>query len=219
MRPPFMQNTHNFTLIETILWENGEYFLLDLHMKRLKKSAGCFAYACDRAPINKALENSAASFDPAEKYRVRLLLERSGKSRIRSDILDTPDTYPVKIAVSDKRTDKNDIFLYHKTTNRAFYDQELAKYRAKGFFDVIFMNQNGEVTEGAVTNIIARKGNDYWTPPVSSGILAGVYREYLLKTQNPPLKEKVLSMEDLKKADGLFLINSVRKTIPAELNP
>jgi len=214
-----MRNTDDFALIETILWENGRYFLLDLHMKRLEKSAACFTFPCNAAVVAGALEDAASSFDPSGKYRVRLLLERSANLRIQSDDLDIMGAYPVKAAVSREKTDKNNIFLYHKTTNRALYDRELTKYRAMGFFDVIFMNRDDEVTEGAITNVMVQKGNDYWTPPVSSGLLGGVYREYLFEARILPLKEKVLSLEDLIKADRLFLINSVRRMVPAVLEP
>ncbi len=207
----------DFALIETILWENGAYFLLDLHIERLETSAAHFSFSVNKTHIIDALNTSSISFDPAEKYRVRLLLDRSGKSNITSDILEQVPGQTVKIAVSNERTDRDDVFLHHKTTNRGLYDTELAKYREKGFFDVVFLNREGEITEGAITNIVVQKGQDYWTPPLSCGLLNGVYRHYLLTTGKLPLKEKTLRREDLVNADRIFLINSVRKMVPAIL--
>ncbi|MFC1643738.1 aminotransferase class IV [Candidatus Omnitrophota bacterium] len=207
----------DFSLIETILWENGGYFLLDLHMKRLEKSAEYFSFSYAKDDIASALEALAISFDLSRKYRVRLLLGKSGKLDVTSNVLDTTDKYPVKVVLSEEKTDKNDIFLLHKTTNRTLYERELAKCRAKGFFDVIFLNQEKEITEGAITNIIIQKSTTWWTPPLSSGLLGGVYRGHLLKTGEPPLKEKILYLEDLLSADKIFVINSVRKMVPAVL--
>ncbi|MEA3489821.1 MAG: aminotransferase class IV [Candidatus Omnitrophota bacterium] len=208
----------DFSLIETILWENGGYFLLELHMERLKKSAGHFSFPLDRSVLGQVLDNLAGSFDPSERYRVRLLLERSGNFNITSDLLENTDDPAVKAAVSDERTDKNDIFYRYKTTKRDIYEEEFKKYRAKGFFDVIFTNQDNEVTEGAITNIIIKKDGHYWTPPLSCGLLPGVYREYLLREGKLPLKEKVLYPEDLERADRVFLINSVRKMVEAVIS-
>ena len=81
------------------------------------------------------------------------------------------------------------------------------------------MNTDGEVTEGAITNIVAKEGGEYFTPPESCGLLPGTYREYLLRSGELPLKEKVLRVEDLKNADKLFLVNSVRKMLETRLSP
>ncbi|MFC1479917.1 aminotransferase class IV [Candidatus Omnitrophota bacterium] len=207
----------DFDLIETLLWENGKYFLLDLHLKRLEKSAQYFSFSYTQDSVASALEDLTVSFDPTRKYRVRLLLEKSGKLNLTSGVLPPPDGSPASITISEERTDKNDIFLLHKTTNRTLYNRELTKWRAKGFFDVIFLNQETEVTEGALTNIIMQKGTAWWTPPLSSGLLGGVYREHLLKTEALPLKEQILHLEDLLHADRIFIINSVRKMVPAVL--
>ena len=209
----------NFDLIETLLWEDGHYFLLDPHLERLKKSTQYFGFPYQESFISGALESSSSDFNLLKKYRTRLLLGRTGKLDISSEILDANNTVPAKVAFSEKKTDKGDVFLCHKTTNRALYDEELEKYRTMGFFDVIFSNQDGEITEGAITNIVIQDGEDHWTPPLSCGVLPGVFREYLLKAQVFPIKEKALRKEDLYKANKIFLINSVRKILPVVLDP
>ncbi|MFH1665062.1 MAG: aminotransferase class IV, partial [Candidatus Omnitrophota bacterium] len=67
-----------FDLLETILWENGEYFLLTRHLDRLKKTALYFSFPYDEGLLVKFLESYASSFDPEKKYRVRLLLKKNG---------------------------------------------------------------------------------------------------------------------------------------------
>ncbi|GAF95773.1 unnamed protein product, partial [marine sediment metagenome] len=155
--------------------------------------------------VINVLQKVSISFDPSKKYRVRLLLKKSGQVTVASNTIDPPRKDPVKVAISDKRTNRNNTFFYHKTTNRDIYDSEFARYSEKGFFDVIFLNREGEVTEGAIANVIVKKDENYWTPPVSSGLLGGVYREHLLKSQTLPVKEKALYLEDLESADKVFL--------------
>ncbi|MBD3379140.1 MAG: hypothetical protein GF408_01595 [Candidatus Omnitrophica bacterium] len=204
-------------LIETILWEDGNFFLLDLHLARLSGSAGYFDFQLEKEALADALSQESSGFFPGKKYKTRLLLESSGSFSISSGELDeTPDT-PVKITLSDKYTDRSDTFLYHKTTNRELYDRELKRHREKGFFDVIFMNRQAEITEGAMTNLIALSDGEYLTPPVACGVLPGVYREHLLAGSEMDIKEKVLYIEDLQNAKRLFICNSVRKLLPAEL--
>jgi para-aminobenzoate synthetase/4-amino-4-deoxychorismate lyase len=46
------------------------------------------------------------------------------------------------------------------------------------------------------------------TPPVSSGLLGGVFRQHLL--QSGEIEEKVLWLDDLHQCRKVYLINSVR---------
>ena len=80
---------------------------------------------------------------------------------------------------------------------------------SQGFDEVIFCNERNEVTEGAISNIIVLKNGRYYTPPLSSGLLPGIYRHYFLSTRLN-VREKVLYPCDLFEADALYVCNSVR---------
>ncbi|MFH1665891.1 MAG: aminotransferase class IV, partial [Candidatus Omnitrophota bacterium] len=181
-----------------------------------KKTALYFSFPYDEGLLVKFLESYASSFDPEKKYRVRLLLKKNGSHGLTAAVLDDKPVSHAKITVSSFKTDKNGIFLRHKTTNRELYDKELARGRSKGFYDVIFMNQDDEITEGCVSNIVIRTGTDTWTPSLSCGLLDGVYRRYLLETGEIPLKEKVLHLDDILSADSIFMINSVQKSVKVD---
>jgi para-aminobenzoate synthetase/4-amino-4-deoxychorismate lyase len=99
--------------------------------------------------------------------------------------------------------------LQHKTTRRAFYDQVYAEARRQGFADVIFVNERGHITEGAIHNIFVRHKDRWRTPPTVAGLLPGVYRRHLLTTQ-PEITEANLTPEDLHTADEIWLTNAVR---------
>ena len=45
---------------------------------------------------------------------------------------------------------------------------------------MLFWNQNREVTESTIANFVARFGEKYFTPPVTCGLLPGVFRSWLL---------------------------------------
>ena len=67
----------------------------------------------------------------------------------------------------------------------------------------------GELTEFTNGNVVLEINGELWTPPVSSGLLVGTYRDRLLKTGE--ISEKVLTHSDLKKATKIWFINSIRK--------
>ena len=76
-------------------------------------------------------------------------------------------------------------------------------------FDILLWNQDGELTEFTNGNVVLEINGELWTPPVSSGLLAGTYRDRLLKKGE--ISEKVLTHSDLKMATKIWFINSIRK--------
>ncbi len=202
----------DFQLIETILLQDHKYYLLDLHLKRLKGSSEYFGFRYNEEEIIKALNDNCSK----EKYRVRLLLSKNGKITIMKTKLDEIDPGTKIVTFSDIKIDPNNIFCYHKTTNRGLYDQELKKAREKGYFDVLFINNRDEVTEGAISNIVIRDKDIYYTPPVKSGLLKGVFRQHLFES-NFPIAEKVLRKEDIMNSKNIYLINSVRGMVEVVL--
>jgi para-aminobenzoate synthetase / 4-amino-4-deoxychorismate lyase len=200
-------------LIETMLWD-GNYPLLELHLDRLCDSADYFGFACDRAEIRAALEQHAQQFSDASPYsprRVRLLLtDPDGNFGINSEPLApaNPDRIG-RVCISQQRTNSADPMLYHKTTERARYAIAWQQASQRGFDDVLFVNERGEVTEGAISNVFIEKDGRWSTPPIECGLLGGVYRRHLLETR-PEIEERVLAPDDLRAADAIYLTNAVR---------
>jgi para-aminobenzoate synthetase/4-amino-4-deoxychorismate lyase len=83
-----------------------------------------------------------------------------------------------------------------------------------GYDEVLFLNERGELTEGAISNLFIRKGQQFFTPPVSSGLLNGIYRQYFLATRSFA-SEKLITLTDLLSADNIYIANSVRGLRPA----
>jgi para-aminobenzoate synthetase / 4-amino-4-deoxychorismate lyase len=211
LKAKFLTETQkSFKLIETILWEPVKgYPLLRLHMQRLSESAEYFGYKYKKDNVIKALNNASEGFNGKQKYRVRLLLDKNGATEISHSALDLKDMDKL-ITLSSKAVDSSGKWLYHKTTNRALYDSEYSKYKKMGFFDVIFKNEKGQITEGAVSNIFIEKKGIYYTPPIKCGVLNGVYRRHLLHDKKFKIREEILYPEDLLKADSIITTNAVR---------
>ncbi|MDD5545835.1 MAG: aminodeoxychorismate synthase component I [Candidatus Omnitrophica bacterium] len=216
LKARFLTERHSpFSLIETMLWD-GKFKFLDRHLGRMRDSAAYFGFVFDRAKITGKLKSARKAFKRGFQYRVRVLMPKDGEATIEASKIErNPGRSAAPVAVSGSRTDPGNLFLYHKTTNRGLYDAEYKRHRAKGYFDVIFLNTQDEVTEGAITNIVVKKNGRFYTPPLSSGLLPGVFRAYLIKTGR--VKEKRIFLDDLRKADKVFLCNSVRGLVEVKL--
>ncbi|MFC1561260.1 aminodeoxychorismate synthase component I, partial [Candidatus Latescibacterota bacterium] len=197
-----------FSLLETILWtsDNG-YFLLDYHFRRLLDSAEYFDYNADIERIEKKLKSEAASFSDGS-YKVRLLVSKEGTIICQSiPLKDFEQPGTVRLRLSHEPVDSGNLFLYHKTTNRRIYDA--AKTACPDCDDVLLFNERDEITESCIANIIVKINGELLTPPVECGLLPGTFRAWLL--DRGEVKEKILTIDALKKAEEIYVINSVRK--------
>jgi len=91
--------------------------------------------------------------------------------------------------------------------------------QARGFDEVILLNERGEVAECTSANIFIAEGNQVWTPPLSSGCLPGITREVLLTEVRTPgirIGEKALLPTDLELADEVFITSTTRDLLPVE---
>jgi para-aminobenzoate synthetase/4-amino-4-deoxychorismate lyase len=204
----FAQNIPpEFTLFESLLFEEGlGFFLLDRHLERLLNSARYFGFPLDIEAVRAILEKCSHACEESKK--VRLILSRDGSSSIEVEPLSrVPAAAGPYVAFADTGVDSSNPFIYHKTSNRDLYRRELEK--RPDCMDVIFVNERGEVTEGASNNIVILKDGLLLTPPVSSGLLPGTFRAQLLESDE--IVEGVILRSDLEEAEEIYLINSVRK--------
>ena len=199
-----------FEIFETLKFSNGEFERLNMHLNRMRDTASFFLFKFDENHILGALRKEISDYNSEEEFRVKIILNKWGKVKV--EIKETsPMPGEIKIIISDKIISENK-FQYFKTTNRDLYSSEHRQYYEKGFFDVIFINEKQQVAEGAITNIFIRKSGLLYTPPLSSGILSGVYRKHWLQT-NINIKEEILFKDDLLIADEIILTNSLRGRI------
>ena len=200
---------NDFRLLETLLHEPGAgFFLLDGHLRRLEESAAHFGFRFHRREVLQALHNGLGASGP---QRVRLLLDRAGEAVVETSSLDHSPP-PVRVGIAPEPVDSRDALLFHKTTNRAAYETRRASRPDRD--EVLLVNERGELTESTLANLVLRLDGVLWTPPLASGLLPGVFRAHLVARGD--IRERVLRPADLARADGIYLINSVRRWRPAE---
>jgi len=204
------QKYPKFSLLETILWTAHEgYFLLNYHLQRLEKSAFYFGFNLDLSAIDKRLQLLANSLED-KPHKVRLIVENKGQIHCEAIPLCLSKlslSQPVKLCLAAKAIDIDNPFIYHKTTNREFYNNILKSY--PDYNDVILWNERQEITETCIANIVVKINGLLLTPPVKSGLLAGTFRAHLLAEKK--ITEAIISKKDLLQCENIYVINSVRK--------
>ncbi len=199
------QEQPEFDLLETILWTPDKgYFLLDYHLQRLRDSAEYFSFEIDIEHIHSRLRQVAKNL-PSHQQRVRLCVSSAGHTRIEATPL-KPLPVPYRIRLARQAINRENPFLYHKTTHRQVY--EAALNQIPGYPDVLLWNEQGEITESCIANIVVAKNGIFITPPVESGLLPGTYRQWLL--EQGKIVEERITLSDLQKCDKIYLINAVR---------
>jgi para-aminobenzoate synthetase/4-amino-4-deoxychorismate lyase len=103
--------------------------------------------------------------------------------------------------------------LYHKTTSREVYEERLARH--PGADDVVLVNGEGAVTETTIANLLVRIDGTWCTPPLGTGCLPGVHRAKLI--EEGAIVVRLLTPADVRAADELAVVNSVRLWRPAVL--
>ncbi|MCK9295727.1 MAG: aminodeoxychorismate synthase component I [Desulfobulbaceae bacterium] len=229
LKADFLTKAHeDFQLIETMLWQPGKgYWLLDEHLARLQDSADYFQFACDLAQVTAALDRLAQTLSEDEKnQRVRLLLVKDGAVTLSTTACGQKQPLAAhslqelpQVRFSSARTDSRDAFLYHKTTRRNLYNQEREKAVNEGYYEVLFVNERGEVTEGAVSSIFMQKDAVWYTPPLQCGLLPGVFRANFMAASPGKVIEKILFPADLAEAEAVYVANSVRGMVQVTVVP
>lgn len=197
----------DFELLETMRWTAAEGVVrLERHLARLAGAAEYWGFAVDLDAVRDQLAalNPAAAPDPA---RLRLLAGRRGELRLEVHRLELPAApEPLRLGLASEAVDADDVFFYHKTTHRAVYEQ--ARAGRPDCDDVLLWNRRGQLTETTTANVVVSLDGQLVTPPVDSGLLAGVLRAELLETG--VVQEEALTVNDLARCQAIYLVNALR---------
>ena len=203
-------------LIETILVDAQRRMpLLARHLKRLEASCKALDYAWAGPPVEADILVAALALSAPGPHRLRLLVARDGGRSIQTAPLPPlPAVQEVMLAPEALRS--SEPLLRYKTTHRPWYTKTIEWLPSHPhLFDLLYLNERGELCEGSRSNVYLRLGEHWYTPPVDCGCLPGVQRAELLEAGQA--KEKVLTLADLHAADGIRLSNALRGWIDVTL--
>ena len=90
--------------------------------------------------------------------------------------------------------------------------------RAAGAFEVIMLNNKGDICEGAASNIFWTRGRWVFTPDASTGLLEGVTRATIMRLCEEKMNLRVITgefkLQDLKFSDEVFITSTSLEVMP-----
>ena len=200
-----------YKLLESIKLSDGEYYLLNDHIDRMKQSAEYFDYRFSELYLRDRLQKYA-EINHGTLQKVRVLLHENGEIEVLGQAIKPLDP-EFKAILAEAPISRANPFLFHKTTNRNVY--EGFQMNNPDFQDVLLWNEEGFITEFTNGNVVVKINGDLYTPPVEAGLLAGTFRQELIRKKE--IKVKNISKADLNNAEEIWFINSVRGKLKVNL--
>jgi branched-chain amino acid aminotransferase len=229
---------------ETLRTYNGEPFLFDRHMQRLRASAAMIMLdvpLSDAEYLKRSVDTMvAAGLGKGAEGRVNeayiRILHTRGIGDLTYDIAATPVPSVVIIAKplpipSEEQFEKGvkvcmvDIIRNHPRSvnpliksnnllNNALCMQQAMR---KGGVEGVFRNYKGELSECSQSNLFIVKDGVVRTPPLDAGLLAGITRGFVFEVGSAlgiPVEESQLYDADLFGADEAFFTSTTKELMP-----
>ena len=202
---------------ETIAVEEGRPVWLERHYERLMR-------ALDFLGISQPLT--------AIKEDVERVLQNTKMQTGRKVLKVTVSTQNILVSVRDNtysaadyrrgfqtvackvRRNETSPLTYHKTLNYGDCLMEKRRAKAEGVDESVFLNTKGMICEGATTNVFFVKNGRLITPPVESGILPGIVREYICNRCE--VEQREIIPEEAVQCEEMFLTNSLLGVMPVQ---
>ncbi len=208
-------------LFEVTRAYDGEPYLLDRHLARMRRSAKY--HGVDVRYSNGNIERGTRSLLQVlglKNAYVRLIQTGGGTFLIRGRELDRlPAAWYRRGAAVDYapwRRDPRAPLFGHKTLNYLENVQALFGARSLGLADMLFLSMEGHVLEGCVTNVFMASRGHLATPTLK-GVLPGVTRDVVIqlaKSLSLVVDECLLQPRHLERADEVFLTNALIEVLP-----
>lgn len=213
-----MENTTG--LIETMYVMEGQIALEAYHRKRLGEGLSTYHIKLDAdkifSEIYKAIERHQQE-GPELKVRFEIFPTPTASSlQIEVSAFNRKELKPVKLGFAHELQINATSSNHLKTTDRDIYDEALCQAEKNGMDDMILCNERGEIAETGIFNILWHDDTlqQWFTPALSSGCVAGVQRAYLLDSGK--LQERICFPEDLLKAKSIMVCNALRGVLNVE---
>lgn len=229
LRPGQVGLLAGWGVFSTIRVVDGVLFAFERHWARICKDAALFhvPLLCDEEKARRRLLELIEA-NGAYQASLRIYVVRNDGSAFgapcerRSDFIavtaDLKDWGSgMKLAYVPQARHAASPFAGAKILSWAMNLTWVEEAQSKGFDEVILLNERGEVAECTSANIFIARGNQVFTPPISSGCLPGVTRDLLLSEIHVPgiqVSEKVLMPADLENADEVFITSTTREVLP-----
>ena len=228
--------TFGDSVYETLRTYAGRPYRLDRHLNRLRASAARLGIALPLGDgeLSWRLDALLARAGNAESY-IRVIVTRGvGDISYNFERVQGPTVvmavkpfrpYPeqhfrdgVDVIVSAvRRNHPRALDPAIKSCNLLNNILAVREAQARGAVEAILLNHEGDVAEGASTNVFAVRAGGVVTPPLDAGILAGITREVVIdlgRRRGLDVREERLPLSALLAAEEAFLTSTTRELAP-----
>lgn len=206
-----------FSLIETILVDDGRAPRLAGHTSRLRASAAALGFP--ELDASALLTDALATVPSKGTHRARVEVAPDGRASIAHAPMVPSSGNPILITLAPQPW-RPDALSRHKTTRRAALDQAWRDADAAGAFDALGTDADGYLLEGGRSSVFVLIDGVWRTPPLARGVLDGVARAEILEHGSlfgRPATEGDVTIDELRSADGLVVANALRGAMWARL--
>ena len=213
---------------ETIALINGEPRFLESHLKRLQKAAKVLSIhvpeSLEFERIYKQIKNLQTTTGINKYGKIRIYLWRNTEglycpSGDKGDYIVAIDPHvftttasATRVEISEKTVNYPSETSRFKTMNAMKYVVAAIEKKERGLDEMVLLDYQGHISETLSSNIFWKTDLVYFTPPLSTGCIEGIMRNWLmneLKRQGFDVQEKLISKEDLLLADSIFTTNAL----------
>jgi branched-chain amino acid aminotransferase len=222
---------HGVGLFETLRIYGGRPFRLSDHLQRLSRSARHF-----NMPVTERINEIPAALDELlaanklDSARVRITVTPPGLTQevesptllIRAEAITgyPPELYEKGMTVcvqNQFRQSSFDPLAGHKTTSYFPRLVALRDAQDKQCGEALWFTPDNLLAEGCMTSVFLVKDGTVLTPPLDTPILPGVTRAVVIELageKSIPCEQRPCTIDDLLKADEVFLTNAVMEVMP-----
>ncbi|MBU3127631.1 aminotransferase class IV [Clostridium tagluense] len=197
-------------VFETILVKEKPIFLRE-HIKRLNSGLSTLG-------INKEI-TEAEIFAGVEKLSpknsvLKIMVSEKNTIITKREIpyIDSDYARGFSLGLSETRRNAHSNLTYVKSFNYVENIIERDKIIKKGYNEALFLNTEGFISEGTVSNIFFVKNGIIFTPKIKCGLLPGIIRDFIIQNSLPmgfEIQEGEFTYDELIKAEGIFITNSI----------
>jgi branched-chain amino acid aminotransferase len=178
--------------------------------RAVKISAYFASVEIDVVPVDTHVSVAIAAYDPKADI----------SDRLPRPSPPTPKT--LKIWIEKVRANRRDDIVSPQVKVSANYASPMmakAQARAKGYDEIILVDENGHLAEGPTTNLFLVDAEGHLLTPRSEKVLHGVTRSTIIelaKAESIPMREARLKPEALLNAPEAFLTGTTAGVWPVE---
>ncbi|MBZ9688341.1 aminotransferase class IV [Clostridium estertheticum] len=197
-------------VFETILVKEKPIFL-GAHIQRL--NSGLITLGVNKK-ITEAEINAGVEKLSCKNCVLKIMVSEKNTIITKREIPYEQSDYDAgfSLGLSETRRNAYSNLTYVKSFNYVENIIERDKIIKKGYNEALFLNTEGFISEGAISNIFFEQKGIVFTPKIKCGLLPGIIRDFVIQNSlsiGVTIQEGEFTLDKLMEAQSVFITNSI----------